>query len=628
MQSHSQASIEGKQLAALTLAAIGIVYGDIGTSPLYALKEVFNHGHLPLTPESIYGILSMMFWTLTIVVSLKYVTLILRADNNGEGGLIAMLALASRAVADQPALRKRLLALGIFGTAIFFGDGVITPAISVLSAVEGMEVAAPALERFVVPITLVVLTALFMVQKHGTSGIGKFFGPITALWFLVLALLGIVHIVKNPAVLAAMNPLYGLRFAFEHPGMAFVALGSVILCATGAEALYADMGHFGKKPIRLAWFSLVMPALALNYFGQGAMLLAHPENVTNPFFEMAPHWALYPLVGLATCATVIASQALITAAFSVTKQVIQLGYLPRLRILHTSEKETGQIYIPFVNWVLYGCIVLAVVFFGSSGKLAAAYGITVTLDMFITTVMTFFVIRYAWKLSLPVCLAATGFFLVIDLLFLSANVIKIVDGGWFPLLIGVVMFTLMMTWRDGRHLLSERLRSDAIELRPFLDAVFCSPPLRVEGTAVFLNADAGTTPNALLHNLKHNKVLHQQNLFVTVRSHEVPYISDAERVEVEDLGNNCWQVMLHFGFKNEPDVPEALKLLQPKGVQLDDMQTSYFLSRDIVIPTIGGGMLPWREKLFAGMHRNAAGVADFLNLPTNRVVELGSKVEI
>ncbi len=615
-------------MAALTLAAIGIVYGDIGTSPLYALKEVFNHGHLPLTPENIFGILSMMFWTLTIVVSLKYVTLILRADNNGEGGLIAMLALASRAVADQPALRKRLLALGIFGTAIFFGDGVITPAISVLSAVEGMEVAAPALERFVVPITLVVLTALFMVQKHGTSGIGKFFGPVTALWFLVLALLGIIHIVKNPAVLAAMNPLYGLRFAFEHPGMAFVALGSVILCATGAEALYADMGHFGKKPIRLAWFSLVMPALALNYFGQGAMLLAHPENVANPFFEMAPHWALYPLVGLATCATVIASQALITAAFSVTKQVIQLGYLPRLRILHTSEKETGQIYIPFVNWVLYGCIVLAVVFFGSSGKLAAAYGITVTLDMFITTVMTFFVIRFAWKLSLPVCIAATGFFLVIDLLFLSANIIKIVDGGWFPLLIGAVMFTLMMTWRDGRHLLSERLRSDAIELRPFLDAVFCSPPLRVEGTAVFLNADAGTTPNALLHNLKHNKVLHQQNLFVTVRSHEVPYISDAERVEVEDLGNNCWQVMLHFGFKNEPDVPEALKLLQPKGVQLDDMQTSYFLSRDIVIPTIGGGMLPWREKLFASMHRNAAGVADFLNLPTNRVVELGSKVEI
>ena len=628
MHHSSKDRLQASQLAALTLGAIGIVYGDIGTSPLYALKEVFNHGHLPLTPENIYGILSMMFWTLTVIVTLKYVTLILRADNNGEGGLIAMLALASTAVAHRPALRTKLLAVGIFGTAIFFGDGVITPAISVLSAVEGMKVAAPGLERYVVPITVMVLTALFMVQKHGTSGIGKFFGPITALWFIVLAVLGLIHIAQNPGVLVAMNPIYAVHFMVDHPGLAFIALGSVVLCATGAEALYADMGHFGKLPIRLAWFSLVMPALVLNYFGQGAMLLAHPENVTNPFFEMAPHWALYPLVGLATCATVIASQALITAAFSVTKQVIQLGYLPRLRILHTSEQETGQIYIPFVNWVLYGCIVLAVIFFGSSSKLAAAYGITVTIDMLITTVMTFFVIRFAWGMALPLCIAATGFFFVIDFMFFSANVIKVVDGGWFPLLIGVVMFSLMMTWKAGRHLLSERLRSDAIDLRPFLDAVFCSPPVRVDGSAVFLNADAGTTPNALLHNLKHNKVLHRQNLFVTVRSHEVPYISNAQRVEVEDLGNDCWQVMLHFGFKNEPDVPEALKLLKEHGVTLDDMQTSYFLSRDIVIPTIGGGMAPWREKLFASMHRNASGVADFLNLPTNRVVELGSKVEI
>ncbi len=628
MHHSSKDRLQASQLAALTLGAIGIVYGDIGTSPLYALKEVFNHGHLPLTPENIYGILSMMFWTLTVIVTLKYVTLILRADNNGEGGLIAMLALASTAVAHRPALRTKLLAVGIFGTAIFFGDGVITPAISVLSAVEGMKVAAPGLERYVVPITVMVLTALFMVQKHGTSGIGKFFGPITALWFIVLAVLGLIHIAQNPGVLVAMNPIYAVNFIVDHPGLAFIALGSVVLCATGAEALYADMGHFGKLPIRLAWFSLVMPALVLNYFGQGAMLLAHPENVTNPFFEMAPHWALYPLVGLATCATVIASQALITAAFSVTKQVIQLGYLPRLRILHTSEQETGQIYIPFVNWVLYGCIVLAVIFFGSSSKLAAAYGITVTIDMLITTVMTFFVIRFAWGMALPLCIAATGFFFVIDFMFFSANVIKVVDGGWFPLLIGVVMFSLMMTWKAGRHLLSERLRSDAIDLRPFLDAVFCSPPVRVDGSAVFLNADAGTTPNALLHNLKHNKVLHRQNLFVTVRSHEVPYISNAQRVEVEDLGNDCWQVMLHFGFKNEPDVPEALKLLKEHGVTLDDMQTSYFLSRDIVIPTIGGGMAPWREKLFASMHRNASGVADFLNLPTNRVVELGSKVEI
>ncbi|CAH0354150.1 Low affinity potassium transport system protein kup [Aquabacterium sp. CECT 9606] len=628
VQTSSNAPLSRSQLAALTLGAIGVVYGDIGTSPLYALKEVFAHGHLPLNETSIYGILSIMFWTLTVIVSLKYVTLILRADNNGEGGLIAMLALASTAVKQHPKLRQLLLGLGIFGTAIFFGDGVITPAISVLSAVEGMEVAAPGLERFVVPVTLVVLTLLFMVQKHGTGGIGKFFGPITAVWFLVLAVLGLIHIIDNPSILQAMSPHHALIFIYEHPKMAFVALGAVVLCATGAEALYADMGHFGKKPIRLAWFLLAMPALVLNYFGQGAMLLEHPENANNPFFEMAPHWALYPLVILATFATVIASQALISAAFSVTKQVIQLGYLPRLRIMHTSVESTGQIYIPFVNWTLYGCIVMAVVFFGSSSKLAAAYGITVTIDMLITTVMTFFVIRFAWKLALPLCIAATTFFFVIDVLFFSANVIKVIDGGWFPLLIGGVMFMLMMTWKQGRALLSERLRSDSIDLEPFLDAVFSSPPTRVQGTAVFLNADAGTTPNALLHNLKHNKVLHEQNLFVTVKAHEVPWIGLDKRIQIETLGHDCWQVMLHFGFKNEPDVPKALGLLKRYGVNLDDMETSYFLSRDIVIPTIGSGMAPWREKLFASMHRNASGAADFLSLPTNRVIEMGSKVEI
>lgn len=628
MQHRPSARPSAKDLAALTLGAIGIVYGDIGTSPLYALKEVFNHNHLPLTPENIFGILSMIFWTLMVVVTLKYVTLILRADNNGEGGLVALLTLASAAVKDHPKLRARLLALGIFGTAIFFGDGVITPAISVLSAVEGVQVAAPGLSHYVVPLTLVLLTALFMVQRHGTSGIGKFFGPVMVLWFFVLAGLGLLHILRNPAILAAVNPLYALRFLLEHPMLAFVALGGVVLCATGVEALYADMGHFGKLPMRLAWFSLVMPALVLNYFGQGAMLLAHPENVANPFYEMAPHWALYPLIGLATCATVIASQALITAAFSVTKQVVQLGYLPRLRILHTSEKETGQIYIPFVNWTLFGGIVLAVIFFGSSGKLAAAYGITVTIDMMITTIMTFFVVRFAWKLPLLLCVVATTFFFAIDVTFFAANVIKVIDGGWFPLLIGAVMFSLMMTWKSGRERLSERLRADAIDLRPFLDAVFANPPLRVEGTAVFLNADVGATPNALLHNLKHNKVLHKQNLFVTVRSREVPWVPLKHRIEVESLGNNCWQVILQYGFKNEPDVPRALKLLKEHGVFLEDMETSYFLSRDIVIPTMGGGMAPWREKLFASMHRNASGAPDFLNLPANRVVELGSKVEI
>ncbi|MBL0718697.1 potassium transporter Kup [Piscinibacter sp. Jin2] len=615
-------------LAAAALAAIGVVYGDIGTSPLYALKEVFNHGHVEFTPDNMLGVLSLVFWTLTVIVSFKYVALILRADNNGEGGLIAMLALASTAVKDKPRLRRGLLILGIFGTAVFYGDGVITPAISVLSAIEGLEVAAPGLRRWVLPLTLLVLTLLFAAQRFGTAAVGRYFGPFTALWFAVLALLGLVHIVQNPAVLAALSPHHALGFVWNHPGTAFFALGAIVLCVTGAEALYADMGHFGKRPIRMAWFFWVMPALVLNYFGQGAMLLAHPENIKNPFYEMAPTWALYPLIGMATGATVIASQALITAAFSVTKQAIQLGYLPRLRILHTSVKSTGQIYIPFVNWGLYAGIVLAVVTFGSSTKLAAAYGIAVTTDMLITTVMTFFVIRHAWGYPWLLCVLATVFFFIVDALFFAANAVKILDGGWFPLAIGAFMFTLMMTWKQGRALMADRLRDDAIELRGFLESVFLSPPLRVPGTAVFLSAEKDVTPNALLHNLKHNKVLHEQNLFVNVQHHEVPWIGFDRRVQIEPLGHDCWQVTLHFGFKNDPDVPEALQQLVGRGCQLDEMETSYFLSRDIVIPSVGSGMALWREKLFASMHRNAAAAADFLNLPTNRVVELGSKIEI
>jgi KUP system potassium uptake protein len=615
-------------LAGLTLAAIGVVYGDIGTSPLYALKEVFAHGRVPLSPDNILGILSLVFWTLTVVVSLKYVTLILRADNNGEGGLIAMLALASQAVKHNPVLRRRLLLLGIFGTAIFFGDGVITPAISVLSAVEGLEVAAPALHRYVVPVTLVVLTVLFAAQRFGTAVVGRLFGPVTLVWFVVLALLGLPHIVMHPQVLVALSPHHALAFLLGHPGVAFVALGAVVLCVTGAEALYADLGHFGKRPIRLAWFVVVWPALVINYFGQGANLLRHPEHASNPFYEMAPAWALFPLIGLATLATVIASQALITAAFSVTKQAVQLGYIPRLRLLHTSVRETGQIYVPFVNWALYACVVIAVVMFGSSSALASAYGIAVTIDMTITTVMTFFVIRYAWKLPLALCVAATGFFFIVDIVFFAANAVKVLEGGWFPLLIGAVMFTLMVTWKAGRRLMADRMRSEAIELVPFIESIFLSPPVRVSGTAVFLSAEKGSTPFALLHNLKHNKVLHEQNLFVTVQHHEAPWIGFDRRCEVEPLGHDCWQVTLHFGFKNDPDVPEALKLLAGRGITLDDMETSYFLSRDTVIPTFGGGMALWREKLFASMHRNAAAAADFLNLPTNRIVELGTKVEI
>ena len=615
-------------LFALTVGAIGVVYGDIGTSVLYALKEVFGSGHVPLTPDNVYGILSMIFWTLTVIVSLKYVVLVLRADNGGEGGLIAMLALASQAVKDRPVLRKVLLSVGIFGTCLFYGDGVITPAISVLGAVEGLEVISPQFVKYVVPLTLVILLSLFWVQKRGTAGIGQFFGPITLVWFGVIAALGIYHIAENPAILLALSPHYGLLFVWNHPGLTFVLLGAVVLCVTGAEALYADLGHFGKKPIRLAWFCVVMPALTLNYFGQGALLLAHPEAVKNPFYMMAPDWALLPLVALATLAAVIASQALITGAFSVTKQVIQLGYLPRLNMIHTSAREIGQIYIPSVNWGLFAVIVLAVVMFKSSSNLAAAYGVAVCTDMLITTMLTFFVVRYRWHYPLALCVLATGFFIAIDFVFWASNLLKLLDGGWFPLAIGAAVYILMSTWKDGRALLNSKIQADSMDLHSFLEAVFVAPPVRVQGTAVFLTASVGTVPNALLHNLKHNKVLHETNLFVTVHNHERPWIGLDKRIEIERLGHDCWQVLIHYGFKNDPDVPKALQQLKGRGVALDPMLTSYFLSRDTVVPTLGDEMAQWREKLFAQMHHNASSAADFLNLPNNAVVELGSKIEI
>ena len=615
-------------LAGLTLGALGVVYGDIGTSPLYALKEVFHGGHVATTSDNILGVLSLLFWTMTVIVSIKYVLLILRADNNGEGGLIAMLALATNAVNGKPKLRRSLMMVGLFGTAIFYGDAVITPAMTVLGAVEGINVYAPQYHDAIVPLTLIVLAGLFAVQRLGTGGIGKAFGPVMLLWFTTLAVLGVPHILENPHVLVAVNPMYAVEFCLSHKLIAFVALGAVVLVVTGGEALYADLGHFGKQPIRIAWYAIVMPALVLNYFGQGAMLLDEPEAIKNPFFLLAPAWAEIPLFLLATAAAVVASQALITAAFSVTKQAVQLGILPRMRILHTSVRDTGQIYVPFVNWGLFVFIVLAVVLFGSSSRLAGAYGIAVTIDMTITTVMTFFVIRFGWKYPLLPCILVTGGFFMIDVTFLASNMLKLVAGGWFPLMIGIGMFTLMLTWKQGRRQLANKLREDAIDLKSFLEAVFVSPPLRVPGSAVFLSAEAGVTPNALLHNLKHNKVLHEQNLFVSVKHHEVPWVGFDRRVQVESLGNCCWAVSLHFGFKNEPDVPEALKLLEQRGVHLDEMETSYFLSRDIIIPTVGHGMALWREKLFASMHRNAAAAADFLHLPTNRIVELGSKVEI
>jgi KUP system potassium uptake protein len=626
--SGSASDTHKSSLASLTLGAIGVVYGDIGTSVLYSIKEVFGSGHVEFTPDNVMGILSIFFWTLTFIVSLKYVMLVLRADNNGEGGLVAMLALASSSVRDKPRLRSILLVVGIFGTCLFYGDGVITPAISVLSAVEGLEVVSPNFKRYVIPLTLLILLCLFAVQKRGTAGIGKFFGPITTVWFIAIAALGVYHIASNPTILWAISPYYAVKFMWEQPGTTFLILGAVVLCVTGGEALYADMGHFGKKPIRLAWFGLVMPCLTLNYFGQGALLLTEPEAVKNPFYNMAPDWALIPLVILATAATVIASQALITGAFSVTKQVIQLGFLPRLQVQHTSEKDTGQIYMPFVNWGLFVFIVLAVVMFKTSSNLAAAYGIAVCTDMLITTILTFFVIRYAWKYPLWLCLSATSVFFVVDLAFWSSNMLKLADGGWFPLLLGGMILVLMLTWRDGRALLHHKTRNEAIDLSSFLDALFIAPPTRVEGTAVFLTAEDGIVPNALLHNLKHNKVLHAQNLFVSVRSHEVPWISNDKRIELIDMGHQCWQVKIHYGFKDDPDVPGALSLLKGQVGNIDPMSTSYFLSRDSIVPTVGGGMSQWREKLFAQMYLNASAAADFLNLPSNSVVEMGSKIEI
>ena len=615
--------------AALTLGALGIVYGDIGTSPLYVMKTVFDPANgLALNQANLIGIVSLIFWSLMVVVTLKYVTLIMRADNHGEGGIMALLALASSSVADKPKLRHTLLMIGVFGAALFYGDGVITPAISVLSAVEGLELAVPSLTPYVVQITLVVLVGLFMLQKHGTAGIGMVFGPVMVIWFVVLGGSGIVHLVQAPAILAALNPIAGLEFAVRHGWLAFVALGSVVLALTGAEALYADMGHFGAGPVRLSWFALVLPALALNYFGQGALLLAHPGALENPFFRMFPQWALVPMVLLATAATVIASQAVISGAFSMTKQAIQLGFLPRFRIMHTSAKEIGQIYVPSVNTALLIAVIAAVVGFRTSTALGAAYGIAVTGTMMITTFLTFYVLRYAWKFSLLPTLLATGFFFLIDLTFFSANLLKIVDGGWFPLVIGAIIFVGMVTWAHGRELLSSSLRADAIELKPFLKSMLADPPMRAPGTAVFMNGEADLTPTALLHNLKHNNVLHETNLFVTVNTLDVPWVPFAERARAALLCKGCWSVTLQFGFKNDVDVPAALALLQVQGIDLDPMTTSYFLSRATVVPTLGGGMAPWREKLFANMHRNAASVADFMNLPPNRVVELGTKVQI
>ncbi|MES2072118.1 MAG: potassium transporter Kup [Pseudomonadota bacterium] len=615
-------------LSALTLAAIGIVYGDIGTSPLYTMKEVFSKEHgLALDQANIFGIVSLIFWGLFVIVALKYVTLILRADNRGEGGIMALMALALESVTKASRWHFVLMVLGLFGAALFYGDGVLTPAISVLSAIEGLEVATPAFKPYVVPLTLIVLIGLYAVQYKGTAGIGILFGPIMVLWFLVLAGMGLVNIIKVPAILQAMNPWHALNFLLMHRYLAFVALGAVVLAFTGAEALYADMGHFGRRPIRFAWFMLVFPALALNYLGQGALLIGATE-VGNPFYNQLGAWSIYPLVILSTIATVIASQATISGAFSMTKEAISLGFLPRMKIVHTSAKEIGQIYIPIVNWLQLLFVVAVVVGFGSSSNLASAYGIAVTGTMLITSILTFFVIRYRWKYNLALCFLATGFFLVIDAALFSANALKFLQGGWFPMVLGMMMFTIMVTWKGGRELVFENLRKHAIPLEDFLASLFVSPPTRVAGTAIFLRGEADGVPHALLHNLSHNKILHERVVFLTLHNADIPWVPFSDRVKITDLGHNCFQLDVFYGFKNEPDIPKALELCAVHGLVFEPMETSYFIARQTIISRPGSGMAMWREWLFVTLSRNARDAADYYQVPTNRVIEVGSQVEI
>jgi KUP system potassium uptake protein len=614
----------------LTLLALGVVYGDIGTSPLYAVKETFNAEHgIPLNTQNILGGASTIFWSLMLIVTLKYVTLVMRADNRGEGGILALLALASSAVRERPRLRSLLLAIGVFGAALFYGDAVLTPAMSVLSAVEGLEVGTRAFKPYVLPIACGVLIGLFLIQRHGTGVVGALFGPVCALWFAALALAGVANIVQNPAILEALNPLHAVAFTTGHGAASFVVLGGVLLAVTGAEALYADIGQFGKRAIRLAWFWIVAPALVLNYFGQGALLLTQPEAVENPFFLAFPSWALYPMVALATAATVIASQATISGAFSITRQAIQLGYLPRMAIRHTSAQSIGQIYVPAVNWILFMAVLTAVIGFGSSSKLTSAYGVAVMGTMLITTFLTFFVIRYGWRYPLWLCLAATALFLLLDGVFLSAALLKILDGGWFPLALGLAAFFVMMTWRRGRELLFRQWNSESVPLEALLAMLKREGLPRVPGTAVFLTAMPQLTPPALLHSLKHYKVMHERVVFLTVEFLEVPWVAAEEQVIVEPLDQQFFRLRLRFGFMATPDVMRALELASEQGFMLDPMDTSFFISRDKIVPYPGHrGMARWRDRLFAAMARNASNVSDFFNIPTNRVIELGARVEI
>lgn len=617
-------------LPALTLAAIGVVFGDIGTSPLYALKECFNSEHgIPFSPDAVMGVLSMVFWAFIIVVSLKYVLFVLRANNHGEGGILALMALALRTAPTNSRRALVIMMLGVFGACMFYGDAVITPAISVLSAVEGLEIVSPQFTKYVIPITLIILIGLFLIQKKGTALVGFLFGPIVVIWFLVLGLMGLYNIIDKPSIFLAINPIFAINFLAEHSLQAFIVLGAVFLVLTGAEALYADMGHFGIRPIQFAWFFLTMPCLLLNYFGQGALLLANPEAISNPFFLMVPESYTLAIVILATMATVIASQAVISGAYSMTSQAILLGFIPRMKILYTSEKEVGQIYMPAINWMLLILVIGAVLGFKQSSNLAAAYGIAVTTTMVVTTLLAAVVMRAVWKWNSILVTAVIGIFLLVDIAFLAANVLKIADGGWFPLLLGALCFLLLITWYKGRMLLRKKAIDGGIPLEAFIKSLLVSEPIRVNGTAVFLTAHVDYVPVAMLHNLKHNQVLHKRVIFLKISIWDVPHVENKERITLKEMGGGVYLVRAVYGFKETPDINQIMSLLATQyDIKCEPMETSYFLARDTVVPSAIPGMALWRERLFAWMYQNAAKPSDFFSIPTNRVVELGAKVEI
>ncbi|MCZ6876146.1 MAG: potassium transporter Kup [bacterium] len=633
-QAATHASHGGKSqrrdLLPLSLAALGIVYGDIGTSPIYAIRESFHHSHgISLNPDNIMGVLSLIFWSLVIVISIKYLALVMRADNHGEGGIIALIALVAPSSDHQVrGARKLLTMIGLFGAALLYGDSIITPAISVLSAVEGLEVVTPFFAPYVIPITIAILFVLFVLQQRGTAGIGAMFGPVTLLWFITLGLLGLAQIIRHPSVVAALNPLYAISFFAHNHWRGFLALGSVFLVVTGGEALYADMGHFGRRPIRLAWFVLVLPALLLNYFGQGALLLTNPKAIEHPFFLMAPSWLLFPLVILTTVATVIASQAVISGAFSLTRQAIQLGYLPRMEIRHTSAKQIGQIYLPTVNWALMLACIGLVVGFRTSSNLAAAYGVAVTTDMVFTTLLFAVVARTIWKWRLATTLLLSAALLIVDIGFWGANLPKVPHGGWFPLVIAGLMFTLMTTWKKGRQILAERIRERVVSVDDFLAQIRTTPPLRVPGTAIYMYSNSHGMPPALINNLQHNKVLHERVISLIVRTQEIPYVAAQDRVQIEFLGEHIYRLTANYGFAENPNVPALLKTTQIDGQGFDLSTTSFFLGKEQLLATKRPGMALWRERLFSRTSRNALGATAFFHVPSERVVEFGTQIEL